>query len=118
MAALDGHRFPGNVRELRNALHQAFILADGVVELEHLPIALRSEARKEPTRSDVPRSGNGGRQVTVEVPCSLAEAERRVLVATLEELGGDKTKAAEALGISLKTLYSRLREYAARETDA
>ena len=53
--------------------------------------------------------------MTLELPVSLAEAQRRLVVATLEHLGGDKQKAADALGISLKTLYSRLREYSAQQ---
>jgi len=105
------YRWPGNVRELKNAVQQAVILASETVEPEHLP---------EPVRGGVtPVSGKstagGSAGVTLELPISLAEAQRRLVIATLEHLGGDKQKAADALGVSLKTLYSRLREYSAQQ---
>ena len=105
------YRWPGNVRELKNAVQQAVILAGATVEPEHLPEALRAAPAAEPTPSG---GGDGSASVTLELPISLAEAQRRLVVATLERLGGDKQKAADALGISLKTLYSRLREYTAQ----
>ena len=56
--------------------------------------------------------------LTLELPTSLADAERHIVLATLERLGGDKQRTAETLGISVKTLYSRLREYAGRAADS
>jgi DNA-binding NtrC family response regulator len=94
------HPWPGNVRELRNELHRAFIMADSTIDLEDLAARPRSatETQSGPTQpSDV--SG------------SLGEAERHHILATLESCGGDKRKAAEILGISLKTLYNRLHLY-------
>ena len=54
---------------------------------------------------------SGGSSLNVKVGTSLGEAERRLILATLEDCEGDKKKAAEVLGISLKTLYNRLNEY-------
>jgi DNA-binding NtrC family response regulator len=113
LAALERYSFPGNVRELRNTVHQAFILAEETIRVENLPAALRpgATAAPAPQSPGAPVNGDGLR---LEIPLSLAEAERQVILSTLDRLQGDKGKAAEALGISLKTLYSRLREYAAR----
>jgi DNA-binding NtrC family response regulator len=110
-AALDritAYHWPGNVRELRNAVQQAAILAAETVAPEHLPEPVRAG-----TAAAVVVAG-GTTGLTFELPISLAEAQRRLVLATLERLDGDKAKAAEILGISLKTLYSRLREYSAQ----
>ena len=56
-------------------------------------------------------TGSGGLSVTIPFGTSLAEADRQLILATLEQCGGVKTRAAEILGISLKTLYNRLVEY-------
>jgi DNA-binding NtrC family response regulator len=113
--ALAAHSWPGNVRELRNALHQASILATDVVEVEHLPAPIRSAAtsQRRPSAA-VDSATKNDSALTLELPTSLADAERHIVLATLERLGGDKQRTAEILGISVKTLYSRLREYAGR----
>jgi DNA-binding NtrC family response regulator len=100
-AALERHRWPGNVRELRHALQRGFVLAEDEVELD-LPIPVATGA-----------PGAAGVE-TVHVGLTLEEVERRLILATLEQCGGDKRKAAATLGISLKTLYNRLNLYAAR----
>jgi DNA-binding NtrC family response regulator len=99
----------GNVRELRNAVQRAYILAgDTEIGPEVLP---ESEAPA-PVRS----SGvDGDGSLTVRVGETIAEAERRLILATLESLGGNKKEATRMLGISLKTLYNRLAVYRARE---
>jgi two-component system response regulator AtoC len=97
--------WPGNVRELKNVIERAAILADGVIGRGDLP---------EPDPKRVAAAGDSTLQVRV--GSSIAEVERRLILATLEELDGDKKRAAEVLGISLKTLYNRLNVYeAARE---
>src|SRR6266699_1977220 len=98
-AALDllrGHQWPGNVRELKNAVHRAFILADEEIALEHIPL-LRAHAQNGP-EAGAPAAGG---MVQLKVGCPLAEAERRLILATLDEHGGNKEKTAKALGISL-----------------
>jgi DNA-binding NtrC family response regulator len=93
---LKSHSWPGNVRELKNLVHRAFILADEHIGLDSLPLGVQESA---------------GSSLNVKVGTSLGEAERRLILATLEDCEGDKKKAAEVLGISLKTLYNRLNEY-------
>jgi two-component system, NtrC family, response regulator AtoC len=93
---LKSHNWPGNVRELRNLVQRAFILADDHIGLDSLPLGVQE---------------NVGSSLNLKVGTSLGEAERRLILATLEECDGDKKKAAEILGISLKTLYNRLNEY-------
>jgi two-component system response regulator AtoC len=90
------HTWPGNVRELRNLVHRAYILAEDQIGLDCLPLGVQETA---------------GSSLNVKVGTSLGEAERRLILATLEDCEGDKKKAAEVLGISLKTLYNRLNEY-------
>ena len=99
------YTWPGNVRELRNAVRQAFILADDDgVRVAVLQPAAGAHGAAEPPPSSV--------AVTAGTP--IAAAERMLILATLEMWNGDKKKTAAALGISLKTLYSRLSEYDAR----
>lgn len=90
------HAWPGNVRELRNIVHRAFIMSEDVIGIDAVPIGVGEVA--------------GGR-LNFQVGTSLAEMERRVVLATLEHCEDDKKKAAEILGISIKTLYNRLNEY-------
>jgi DNA-binding NtrC family response regulator len=96
--ALRAYRWPGNVRELKNAVERAAILADNAIGPELLP----SPAGGGPV------TAGPGPMLQLKVGASLAEIEHWVIHATLEHLRGDKKKTAEVLGISLKTLYSRL----------
>jgi DNA-binding NtrC family response regulator len=97
---LQAYDWPGNVRELRNVMERATILARGeFVEAQHLP---RFGAPSKPQETASP-SG-----VTIAPGMTVDEAERRLIMATLEAAGGNKTRAAEMLGISLKTLHNKL----------
>ncbi len=96
---LTAHDWPGNVRELKNFVHRAFILADGDLDAEALQ------------PSDLARAEIG--RIEIKVGCSIAAAERHLIAATMECFAGRKVDVAKALGISLKTLYSRLNEYEA-----
>lgn len=98
---LCGYRWPGNVRELRNIVHRAYVMApDSIIVDECLP---------EP---DAPPPVLAGAPVLqVRVGTSLAEIERQVTLATLEYLDRHKERTAATLGVSLKTLYNRLKEY-------
>ncbi|WP_313621671.1 sigma-54 dependent transcriptional regulator [Achromobacter sp.] len=101
-AALDQYEWPGNVRELKNFVRRAFIMADGdVLDLEMLAPHVS------------PAGEATGGQVSVPVGETLAEADRRLILATLERCNGVKKQTAAVLGISPKTLYNRLEEYAA-----
>ena len=101
LAKLYEMNWPGNVRELKNYVQRAYILADDVVEGAQAP-----EAAAPPSEE---QSG----LVVIRVGTPLAEVERRVTMATLEQCGHVKRTAARVLGISLKTLYNRLDAYAA-----
>jgi DNA-binding NtrC family response regulator len=92
------HRWPGNVRELRNVVQRAFIMADEHIGVDTLPLG-------------VTESGSSESGLHLKVGTSIAEAERRLILATLEHVEGDKKKASDILKISLKTLYNRLNQY-------
>jgi DNA-binding NtrC family response regulator len=101
MRMLEMYDWPGNVRELRNVVERATILARGeFVEPQHLPRFGVSAAAK---AAEASASG-----VTITPGMTVDEAERRLILATLEASGGNKTRAAEMLGISLKTLHNKL----------
>jgi DNA-binding NtrC family response regulator len=103
-AALYAHNWPGNVRELKNYVQRAYILADRVIDVELAP-----ETFVEPAHSPL---------LTVRIGTTLDEVNRRLIEATLAECGNVKRKAAETLGISLKTLYNRLVAYQAEDAAA
>jgi two-component system response regulator AtoC len=98
--------WPGNVRELKNTVERAAILADVEIGPELLP-------EPDPKRAAARR----GTYLQVAVGSSIADVERRLILATLEDLEGDKKRAANQLGISLKTLYNRLNVYEAAGGD-
>jgi len=102
LSSLSAHRWPGNVRELKNYVQRAYIMAnDDVISASVVPLQMSPNA---PVSESV---------ITISVGTSLADADRHLIFATLEQCGGVKKRAAEVLGISLKTLYNRLEEYAA-----
>ena len=96
------HSWPGNVRELKNYVQRTFIMADDIIELD---VAI----------SDAPPKTDDGTTITIRVGTPLEEVERRVTMATLAYCGHVKRKAAEILGVSLKTLYNRLETYNGKE---
>jgi DNA-binding NtrC family response regulator len=107
-AALDvlrAHHFPGNVRELRNVIERAVIICSGnQIERHHIapyPLDQRARARSEDT-------------LTLPIGTPLDEVERRMILRTLQKTDNNKTRAAELLQISLKTLHNKLRLYRER----
>jgi transcriptional regulator with PAS, ATPase and Fis domain len=104
--------WPGNARELRNTIERAVVLCpDGApLDAGHLPPGFRQNA--ECPRADLRcRHGAGARGITVD------EAERLLILRTLEATGQNKTRAAEILGVSLKTLHNKLKEYSRNAED-
>jgi DNA-binding NtrC family response regulator len=98
MRLLEHYMWPGNVRELRNVIERATILAPGpFIEIKHLPPVLNDER---PTQHQP--------QVALAPGTTVEEAERRLILMTLEHTRDNKTRAAEILGISLKTLHNKL----------
>ncbi len=96
------YAWPGNVRELHNVVQRAFIIADAEISPASLPPEI---AQSHESAASAPALSPG---------LSLAESDRRLILATLERCGGNKHQAAEMLGISLKTLYNRLASYRAK----
>jgi DNA-binding NtrC family response regulator len=98
MRLLEHYQWPGNVRELRNVIERATILAPGpFIEPAHLPPVVTHEPGPEPQA-----------QVALGPGTTVEEAERRLIMMTLEHTRDNKTRAAEILGISLKTLHNKL----------
>jgi DNA-binding NtrC family response regulator len=98
------YNWPGNVRELRNALERAVIVREGVlVEAKHLPPNFGHSGLKTPAGD-----GDG---IRLEVGTTVEEAEKALILKTLAATNNNKTRAAEILGISLKTLHNKLKEY-------
>jgi len=100
-ASLYQHTWPGNVRELKNYVQRAYLLADAVIDND-----AQSDA--------APTSADEEDEITVRIGTPLDEIEERVTMATLARCGHVKKRAAEILGISLKTLYNRLEGYSQR----
>jgi len=98
MAIVEQYGWPGNVRELRNVIERATILAPGpFIEAKHLPPSVAEQAPTAPKP-----------QVALAPGTTVEEAERRLILMTLEHTRDNKTRAAEILGISLKTLHNKL----------
>ena len=106
METLRTWSWPGNVRELKNAVYRAFILAEKAVELPHPH--LMSRVKKPVTVGD---------SMSVWIGTPLADAQKQIILGTLKYCGGDKRRAAKALGVSLKTLYNRLSTYGDEESN-
>jgi DNA-binding NtrC family response regulator len=111
LEVLDRHDWPGNVRELRNAVHRAYVLSDPpVIQTEAAEAVLDASHPVERLQA-VNADGEAWPAVPVRVGEKLEAVERRLLIATLQAVNGDRRTAAELLGISLKTVYNRLKEY-------
>jgi len=101
------YRWPGNVRELKNVIHRAYVLSDDEVHID-----VGGDLAPVVAAAPAPRvTVAHGNEVTIRVGTSLEIAERALIMATLRSLDGSKSKAAQVLGISLKTLYNRLHAY-------
>lgn len=96
---LHNHHWPGNVRELKNLVHRAFILSTDVLTLEIPTVAGKKIARVIDGILDFT------------IGTTLADVQKEIILATLNHFRGNKRLTAEALGISLKTLYNRLKAY-------
>ena len=97
------HRWPGNVRELENAIERAVVLCDGPrIDVDHLPMETG------------PTSLGGGPRVP---GASMAEIEKHAILTTLEAVGGSTTRAAQMLGISVRTIQYRMHEYGVAKRD-
>ena len=93
------HSWPGNVRELKNAVSRAYVLAGETIQPDDLPSSV------------IEGRAVDGDYVRIAVGTPLVEIERRAILATVEHMEGNKKAAAKALGVSLKTLYTKLKKY-------
>jgi DNA-binding NtrC family response regulator len=111
---LKQHSWPGNVRELKNCIERAFILGDSVLELAPL---IQTGARGDQTPAET--AGNGAAvdrdRLEIRVGSRIYDMERSLIEATLDYFKGNKRRAADALGCSLKTLYNKLNGYSQRQ---
>ncbi|HVT94587.1 MAG TPA: sigma-54 dependent transcriptional regulator [Bryobacteraceae bacterium] len=108
------YNWPGNVRELRNVLERAAILAgEGVIQRSHLPPSFGGfslpAARAQASTAD---------GIYLPIGSTVDEGERALIEATLRHTKNNKTRAAEILGVSLKTRFTKLKEYGASEAGA
>jgi DNA-binding NtrC family response regulator len=103
MRILDAYSWPGNVRELRNVIERAVILSSGeFVEPRHLPPLV------------VDSTDASGPMMSLHPGMTVDEAEQRLIMMTLEHTHDNKTRAADILGISLKTLHNKLNRFRGR----
>ena len=104
--------WPGNVRELRNTIERAVVLGgEGLLEAHHLPPGFGKSSDKQP-EPEVPENA-----IHIAIGSTIDAAERKLILKTLEAHGNNKTRAAETLGISLKTLHNKLKEYGTTSSD-
>ncbi len=132
---LQTYRWPGNVRELRNAVQRAYVMAAGdTVDEQWLPQGDLNPADQAPVNAPGLGAGAGGfapamgaaplpsaqaevsgPSVVMPLGSSMAQVEKAFILATLQHYKHHKEQTAAVLGISLKTLYNRLKEYAAED---
>jgi two-component system response regulator AtoC len=131
LAQLCAYTWPGNVRELRNAVQRAYVMAtDDIVDDGWLPRVGAPATQGAATPPAVVPSmvtfgarpvaadGMASDAVTLPIGTSMAQAERALMLATLRHFNHHKERTAAVLGISLKTLYNRLKDYAAESPGA
>ena len=112
MEILLNYAWPGNVRELRNAIERAVILSrNEQIAATDLPPRLRQTG----SLSEADAKSIPANMVAVSLGTTVDEMERQLILRTLEMQGNNKTRAAEVLGVSLKTLHNKLNRYAKEE---
>jgi DNA-binding NtrC family response regulator len=99
---LNAHKWPGNVRELENTMHRAVLLNNnGIIDKTSLLM-------EQPKTMEALASGAGVESL---VGRTVGDVEKELIITTLGSLGGNRSKAAEILGISIRTLHNKLKEY-------
>ncbi|OVE76528.1 hypothetical protein BVX98_05910 [bacterium F11] len=103
------YRWPGNIRELSNAIRSAFVLADAEIKAEHLPTSIRFSQDKSSQTDTTPAMGDAALKDV------LKKVERDHIMATLEKTHWNRTEAAKVLNIDYKTLYNKMKEHEIQE---
>ncbi|WP_018132821.1 sigma 54-interacting transcriptional regulator [Effusibacillus pohliae] len=114
-AKMLAYDWPGNVRELENVLGRAIInmkFTETVIEAEHLPELQQSRQPQE-----AKKSGAEADRTLQTLEQAVAETERNLILRALEASAGNKTKAAQMLGVSVRHLYNKLEKYGIQQTD-
>ena len=120
LVRLQRHAWPGNVRELRNVLERSAIIAgSGLIGPQHLPPSFGGSAAGTVTAGQPPPDlgvpsplpPTPGDGVVIPVGTKVEQAEKSLILMTLAHTKNNKTRAADILGISLKTLFNKLKEY-------
>ncbi|MBF0427396.1 MAG: sigma-54-dependent Fis family transcriptional regulator [Magnetococcales bacterium] len=132
VVALNQYSWPGNVRELENVIHRALLVADGGeitvgdLMIDIIPTAVRTHSMDEDGMDDEYDEDDGSivdivrpelennDQIRLPVGTTVRQMEEFLIHRTLDEVKGNRTRAAELLGISIRTLRNKLNEYAAR----
>lgn len=101
--ALLSYDWPGNIRELKNSIESSVVLARGnIIQLEDLPAQITSQVAENKS------------SITIDLPVTMEEAERKIILSTIEYCAGNKSRASELLEIGRKTLHRKLNEYMGR----
>jgi len=113
-ARLLAHPWPGNVRELENCLHRAVLLAEGAeIGPEAIELTAPRAGEAPPPSTAAPGAAPRGAPVAGLVGRKVEEVERELILETLSHCLGNRTRAAEILGISIRTLRNKLQDYRA-----
>lgn len=98
--ALLNYDWPGNIRELKNCIESSVVLAKGnMIQLEDLPPQITQ------------KEGEAKSSITINLPTTMEEAEKKIILSTIEYCAGNKSRASELLDIGRKTLHRKLNEY-------
>lgn len=101
--ALLSYDWPGNIRELKNSIESSVVLARGnIIQIEDLPAQITSQVAENKS------------SITIDLPVTMEEAERKIILSTIEYCAGNKSRASELLEIGRKTLHRKLNEYMGR----
>jgi DNA-binding NtrC family response regulator len=99
--ALMNHNWPGNVRQLENAIRRGVLLANDLIDVGHLALSAEQNAAAE----------SSGQMVIAGEMTVFKRAEREAIMAMLEQTGGNKLETAKRLGIGRQTLYTKIKAY-------
>ncbi len=105
--ALLQYDWPGNIRELKNSIESAVVLArSSIIGLEDLPSQITAAAHESAS------------SVTINLPTTLEEAEKKIILSTIEYCSGNKSRASDVLSIGRKTLHRKLNEYMGKSNES